>query len=133
MNVEAFLICDAATDQNGKLNVLGAFDNLFARQVPIIHRSCAIATRVRFSQTESGEHTVRIFIIDADGNSIGPKLEGNVNVRMNENVPPIAVNLILHINNLEFKDYGAYQLDLAIDDNVLASLPLHVCQIPQPQ
>ena len=29
MNLESFLLCDAATDQQGKLNVLGAFDNIF--------------------------------------------------------------------------------------------------------
>ena len=28
MNIEAFLLCDAATDSAGKLNVLGAFDQL---------------------------------------------------------------------------------------------------------
>ncbi|MHC4882477.1 MAG: DUF6941 family protein, partial [Planctomycetota bacterium] len=32
--MEAFLLCDAATDQNGKLNVLGAFDNIFAKETP---------------------------------------------------------------------------------------------------
>ena len=34
MNIEAFLLCDAATDQQGKLNILGAFDNLYAKKIP---------------------------------------------------------------------------------------------------
>ena len=29
MEVEAFLLCDCATDQQGKLNILGAFDRLY--------------------------------------------------------------------------------------------------------
>ena len=131
MNVESFLLCDAATDQLGKLNVLGAFDNIFSKELPVRHRACSIAARIRFSKIEAGDHAVRIFIIDADGNSIGPKLEGNISVRIGENASTAVVNLILNIQNLEFKQYGQYQIDLAIDGDVTASLPLHIQTVPQ--
>ena len=131
MNLESFLLCDAATDQHGKLNVLGAFDNIFAKELPIRHPSCSIAARVRFSKIEAGDHAVRIFIIDADGSSIGPKLEGNIAVRIGDNASTAVVNLILNIQNLEFKEYGQYQIDLAIDGNVQASLPLHIRPAPK--
>jgi len=131
MNMEAFLLCDAATDQNGKLNVLGAFDNIFAKETPVRHRGCSIAARIRFSKIEAGDHSVEIFIVDADGNSIGPKLEGGISVRIGDNAPDAVVNLILHMQNLEFQRYGQYQIDLAIDGAVLASLPLHIRAIPQ--
>ena len=130
MNTESFLLCDAATDQRGKLNVLGAFDSLFAKELPVRHRACSIAARIRFSKIEAGDHTVRIFIIDADGNSIGPKLEGNIGVRIGNNASTAAVNLILNVQNLEFKQYGQYQIDLAVNGNVLASLPLYIRPIP---
>jgi hypothetical protein len=131
MNIESFLLCDAATDQAGKLNVLGAFDNIFSKEIPVRHRACSIATRIRFSKIEAGDHTVRIFIIDADGNSIGPKLEGNISVRIGDNLSTAVVNLILNIQNLEFKQYGQYQIDLAIDGNVQASLPLYIRPVPE--
>jgi len=131
MNIEAFLLCDAATDQNGKLNVLGAFDNIFAKETPTRHRACSIAARIRFSKIEAGDHTVKIFIIDADGNSIGPKLEGGISVRIGDDADAVAVNLILNMQNLEFQQYGQYQIDLAIDDTVQASLPLHIRAVPQ--
>lgn len=131
MNIEAFLLCDAATDQRGKLNVLGAFDNIFAKELPIRHPSCSIAARIRFSKIEAADHAVRIFIIDADGNSIGPKLEGNIAVRIGEGASTAVVNLILNIQNLEFTKYGQYQIDLAVDGNVQASLPLHIRPVPQ--
>ena len=130
MNTESFLLCDAATDQRGKLNVLGAFDSLFAKELPVRHRACSIAARIRFSKIEAGDHIVRMFIIDADGNSIGPKLEGNVSVRIGDNLSTLAVNLILVIQNLEFKQYGQYQIDLAVNGNVLASLPLYIRSVP---
>ncbi|MHC4989302.1 MAG: DUF6941 family protein [Planctomycetota bacterium] len=131
MNMEAFLLCDAATDQNGKLNVLGAFDNIFAKETPVRHRGCSIAARIRFSKIEAGDHGVEIFIVDADGNSIGPKLEGGISVRIGDNAPDAVVNLILNMQNLEFQQYGQYQIDLAIDGAVLASLPLHIRAVPQ--
>ncbi|MEN8128340.1 MAG: hypothetical protein ABFR90_11140 [Planctomycetota bacterium] len=131
MNIESFLLCDAATDQRGKLNLLGAFDNIFAKELPVRHRACSIAARMRFSKVEAGDHSVRIFIIDADGNSIGPKLEGNIAVRIGDNASTAVVNLILNMQNLEFKQYGQYQIDLAVDGNVQASLPLYIRPVPQ--
>lgn len=130
MNIEAFLLCDAATDQNGKLNVLGAFDNIFVKEIPTRHRACSIAARIRFSKIEAGDHTVKIFIIDADGNSIGPKLEGGISVRIGDNAPAAVVNLILNMQNLEFQQFGQYQIDMAIDGAVQASLPLHIRPVP---
>lgn len=131
MNIESFLLCDAATDQQGKLNVLGAFDNIFAKELPIRHRACSIATRIRFSKIEAGDHAVRIFIIDADGNSVGPKLEGNIAVRIGDNASTAVVNLILNIQNLEFKQFGQYQIDLGVDGSVQASLPLNIRPVPE--
>lgn len=130
MNIESFLLCDAATDQHGKLNILGAFDSLFARQMPVRHRACSVATRIRFSKIEAGDHMVRIFIMDADGKSIGPKLEGNISVHIGDNASTALVNLILNIQNLEFGKYGQYQFDLAVDGNVRASLPLFIRPAP---
>ncbi|RKY07382.1 MAG: hypothetical protein DRP56_05785 [Planctomycetota bacterium] len=112
--------------------MLGAFDNLFAKETPVRHRACSIAARIRFSKIEGGDHAVRIFIIDADGNSIGPKLEGNIAVRIGDNTPAAVVNLILNVQNLEFKEYGPYQIDLAVDGTVQASLPLTIRPVPQP-
>lgn len=130
MNIEAFLLCDAATDQHGKLNILGAFDNLFAQKVPIKYPACAIASRVRFEKVEEGAHSVRIYIMDADGTSIGPKLSGEIKVRVPENLGTTVANLILNIQGLEFKHFGQYRIDLAIDGNIQASLPLRINQVP---
>jgi hypothetical protein len=132
MNIEAFLLCDAATEQHGKLNVLGAFDNIFARKLPTIHPACSIATRIRFERIEEGSHSVKIQIIDQDGRNIGPKLEGNISVKFGPNADSSVANLILNIQRLEFKEYGQYRIDLAINGDIKASLPLRVTQ-PQSQ
>ncbi len=130
MNIEAFLLCDAATDQQGKFNVLGAFDSIFAKKMPIVYPACAIAARIRFEKIEEGNHPMRIHIIDEDGKSIGPKLEGNVNVRIGDDMDSTATNFVLNIQRLKFEKYGQYRIDLAIDNQIKGSLPFHIREVP---
>ena len=131
MEIEAFLLCDAATEQQGKLNILGAFDNLWVRQLPVKHPQCSIATRIRFERIEQGDHSVRIQIIDEDGQNIAPKLEGGIKVHPAAGVNSIVTNLVLNIHGLEFKKFGSYQIDLAVDGQIQATLPLRVTEIPK--
>jgi len=126
MDVEAFLLCDAATDQQGKLNVLGAFDTVFAKKVPVVHPACAVAARIRFSKVEQGEHAVRICVIDQDGKEVVPKLDGKVSVRVGDEAGSAAINLVLNFQRLKLPDYGEYSIDLAIDGQQKASLPFFV-------
>lgn len=130
MNIEAFLLCDAATDQHGKLNILGAFDTLFAEQVPVVHPACAVAARIRFEGIEQGSHSIRICVIDEDGKSIGPKLEGNMNVSIRDDVDSTATNIIMNIQGLKFEKHGQYRIDLAIDNQIEGSLPFYVREVP---
>ena len=131
MIIEAFLLCDCATDNGGKLNVLGAFDFIFAKEVPFVHPACTIAGRIRFSRVEQGAHKIRINIIDEDGKTIGPKkLEADLMVRIDENFDSVVSNFILNFQRLEFQEYGQYRIDLAIDGRQEASLPLNVKKPP---
>ena len=130
MNIEAFLLCDCATDQRGKLNVLGAFDSIYARKMPTVHPACTVATRIRFERIEEGEHKVSIAVIDEDGKAIVPRLNGNISVRARDDAGSSVVNLILNLQRLKFENYGEYRIDLAIDGKVEASLPFSVREVP---
>ncbi len=130
MNIEAFLLCDAATQQQGKLSILGAFDSIFAKKVPVIHPACAIAMRVRFERIEKGQHPFRIHIIDEDGKSIGPKLQGNINVSIVGDADSTITNFILNIQRLKLEKYGQYRIDLAIDGQIMGSLPFNLRETP---
>ncbi len=130
MNIEAFLLCDAATDQQGKLNVLGAFDNIWTKKVPTVHPACAVVARVRFEKIEEGSHPIRIHIIDEDGKPIGPNLQGTVNVNVGSDMDSGIANIVLNIQGLKFEKYGQYRIDIAIDNQIKGSLPFHVREIP---
>ena len=131
MEVEAFLLCDCATDQQGKLNILGAFDRLYARKIPAVHPACAVAVRLRFSKFEEGEHTIKINFIDADGNSAGPALERPISINMPESENSTIRNIILNIQGLKLNKAGEYMFDFALDGEQQASLPLKVMEVPE--
>lgn len=131
MKTEAFLLCDAATNQQGKLNILGAFDNIFARKMPVTHSACAIACRIRFDRSEEGEHAMKINVIDTDGKDIMPAMNGKINVRIGRDVESNAVNLVLNLQGMRLERYGEYQIDLSVDETHLASLPFYVRQLPE--
>src|SRR5205823_13959654 len=72
MNIQVAVLCDAATDENGKLNLLGAFDTIYTQQLPAVHPQCSIALRVTFGHEDEGQHKLRLNFVDADGGPIMP-------------------------------------------------------------
>jgi hypothetical protein len=131
MDVEAFILCDCATDQQGKLNILGAFDRLYTRKMPAIHPACAVAVRLRFSKIEEGDHNIKINFIDDDGNAAGPVLEKPISITMPENENTTVRNIILNIYGLRLNKAGEYRFDFSFDGQQEACLPLKVIEIPE--
>jgi hypothetical protein len=51
MKVGIFTLCDAATvDSSNRLNILGSFDRIYAKQTPITYPLCALAVKLRFEK-----------------------------------------------------------------------------------
>jgi hypothetical protein len=131
MRIEVFALCDAATDNHGKLNILGTFDQIFAVKMPITHPSCAIALRLRFDKMEEGLHRIKLQLVNPDGVPVIQTMEGDVNPRMAADVDSVAVNLILNFHNIKFDAYDDYQINVTIDDVAMGSLPLRVREMPR--
>ena len=130
MKVEIFSLCDAATVSGGKLNILGAFDSLYAPQSPVMHAQCAIALRLRFTRIEEGEHRLKFTIVDEDGRSVMPALEGVLQVKLGSEDDSAITNFIINIQQLKLDRFGQYAIDLAVDARHEASLPLIVKTSP---
>ncbi len=131
MKVEVFCLCDAATDNRGKLNILGTFDQIYAAKMPVVHPACAIALRMRFDKMEEGVHTVNLQLVDPDGRPVFQPMDGQVRPRMADDVDSVAVNLILNFQHVKFKSFADYQINLTLDDQSVASLPLRLRELPQ--
>ena len=126
MRIEVFALCDAATGDLGKLSMLGAFDTIWASKVPAVHPQCTIALRIRFERIERGEHKVLVHFVNSDGKNVIPSAEGTIKINFADEQTSGAANLILNIQGLKLDRFGEYSIDLAIDGQQKASLPLFV-------
>jgi hypothetical protein len=130
MRVEIFTLCDAATtDAAGKLNILGSFDRLNAREAPVTHPQCALALKLRFERLEDGQKRIRIAFVDSDGASVMPTLDTTTQVQFRPDDSSATASLVLVIQQLKLPRFGEYSIDLAVDDRHEASIPLLVSPV----
>lgn len=133
MQIEIFSLCDAATADGGKLSMLGAFDTIRTLKFPTVHAHCAIALRIRFLRIEEGEHKIKVHFMDGDGKKVLQPMENVINVTSFSGQSSVSANFILNMQGLKFDKGGEYSIDLAIDGQHKASLPLFVKEVqPMP-
>jgi hypothetical protein len=130
MNIQVAVLCDAATDDNGKLNLLGAFDTIYTQQLPAIHPQCSIALRVTFSSGDEGKHNLQLNFVDADGRAIAQFPAIPVEVALPEDMHFGTRNFIVNLQRLKFDSPGLYSIDLSLDGQPQASIPLLVRHNP---
>jgi hypothetical protein len=133
VNIQVAVLCDAATDENLKLNMLGAFDTICTQQLPAVHPQCSIALRVTFFSSDEGKHNLRVNFVDADGRCIMPDFPPiPVEVALPDDLHFGTRNFIVNIQQLKFENPGLYSIDVLFDDQPLASIPLMVKYNPPP-
>ena len=126
MDIQVATLCDSAMDYNSKLCVLGTFDTIGSRAVPIVHPQCALALRVCFRQADEGAHQMTIRMIDADGKDMMQPLEANVEIRLPEGADFITRNMILNFQPLRFEKGGSYAFEISFNGEAKLSVPLRV-------
>ena len=130
MNIQVAVLCDAATDDNGKLNLLGAFDTIYTQQLPAIHPQCSIALRVTFSSGDEGKHALQVNFVDADGRPIAKFPPIPVEVSLPDDMHFGTRNFIVNIQQLKFDNPGLYSIDVLLNSRPQASIPLLVRHNP---
>jgi hypothetical protein len=133
MIIQTAVICDAATDYQGKLNLLGAFDTISAMKMPSVHPQCSLALRVVFERIEEGQHLFKMKFVDDDGKLIIPQMEIPVPAAFAPDTNFATRNIIINIQNLKFDRAGSYSLEVAADNHHLISIPLSVKLVSPPQ
>ena len=131
MNIQVAVLCDAATEDNGKLNLLGSFDTIYAPQLPAVHPQCAVALRITFFAGDEGKHSLQLNFMDADGRPIMANFPAvPVEVVLPEDIHFVTRNFIVNIQQLKFAEVGLYSVDVRIDGQSQASIPLSVKNLP---
>ena len=129
MNIQVAVLCDAATETNGKLSLLGAFDTICTQQLP----QCSIALRMKFDSVEEGKHNLKLNFVDEDGKLVMPSIDIPIEVTVPDDTIFISRNFIINIQQLKFEKPGLYSIDIAMDGRQEGSIPLLVKHMPQKQ
>ena len=132
MNIQVAVLCDAATEDNGKLNLLGSFDTIYAPQLPAIHPQCAVALRVTFASGDEGARQLKLNFVNADGRAIMPPVEIPVAVALPDDVHFLTRNFIVNIQQLKFSEAGLYSVDVRLDEKSHGNIPLSVKIVERP-
>ena len=133
MRVELLAICDAATDCQGRLNILGVFEGIAAPKLPVLRDRCSIVTRMRFACDEAGAHQLRIALRNKKGVLLVPELKARFNVKRPAGNGSVAANLVLNLNKLKIEEFGCHEIALFIDDKMVESIPLIVARAMKKQ
>lgn len=129
VKVTLALLADYANvSREGKLNILGIFDNINAQSLPAIHPQMQLVLTLEADRGDADkDHKIEIELIDADGTklfSIGGDLRFT-------SPPPgerIKVNHIIQLNNLQFNHFGSHEFKIRINNEVRQSVPLSVVE-----
>jgi hypothetical protein len=126
MEIQAAVLCDSATDYRGKLCILGTFDTILTANLPSIHPQCSIALRIVFRDSDEGTHRLKLRLINEDGKNILPNIEPELHVTLPENVFFYSRNFIFNLQQIRFEQGGLYSIDVLIDEQMSARIPLQV-------
>lgn len=132
MEIQVASLCDAATDSQGKLNILGTFDTINATQMPALHPQCSVALRLVFDKMEEGTHNVGLNFVDEDGRSVMPPISMPIKVEVPDEAIFVSRNFIVNIQHMKFQKPGFYSVDISVDGEIRGRIPLLVRLCPPP-
>lgn len=132
MEVTLALLCDAAnTTAEGKLNILGTFDRISAREFPMVHPAMSLVLRLSASPAEVGKsRDLAIRILDADGGQLG-EIAGQIDI--GESLTPGSTSqfqLIFNLPNISFPSPGRYAFHILVSDDAKQQVSLEVESMP---
>jgi hypothetical protein len=132
VQTEIFTLCDSATYDRGKLNILGSFDTIYAPQFPCHHHICAIACKLRFDLGEDGQHAVEISFCDPDMHPVQDPIRREFNVQMGDHLSHTH-SITHHFVGFVLQGPGEYYFELQVDGNIKSRIPLYVREVEPPK
>lgn len=118
-------LCDTAVENQGKLNVIGAFDAIAAQSFPA-QFACQLALRFCFTSKDHGKHKFSILLVDEAEPSTTLPEESEMDVNMPEGTPGFSTqNMITPLQGTVAKA-GIFHFDVRFGGKVLVRVPLRV-------
>ena len=119
-------LCDTAVENQGKLNIIGAFDAVIAQDFPATF-AYTLVLRFCFTSEDHGTHSFSIRLQDDSGDAgTQPPNETQMQVNMPPGTTGFSTqNLILPLQGTVQKP-GVYHFAVHFDSKVLARIPFRV-------
>ena len=118
-------LCDYAfKDAAGKTCLIGIFDRVNARAVPVVHPQASIALRL-VGQPQDKER-MKVEIVRPNGTTL-TKFEGEVGLGPNGE-GEVQFNLVA----MPLPDMGTYQINIHLGDELAHTITFSVAQPPTP-
>ena len=132
MNVTMAVIADGANvSQEGKLNLLGIFDALYAESFPTIHPEMKLVVQFEAGIAEVGKvHQIEIQLMDSDGRKPFV-VNGQVVVGDVKPGTVFKTNSILNIRGVTFEKPGDFVFNILVNGEVKKHVPLKVMEVHQ--
>jgi hypothetical protein len=133
MNVTLAVLADYANiSQEGKLNIMGVFDAIYAETFPTIHPEMKLVVQYEAGAADvQATHRIEIHLMDADGRK-PMVINGQVTVGDVQPGFPLKANSILNIRGAQFERPGDFVFNILVDGELKHQLPMKVLQLPKP-
>lgn len=133
MDIQIFTLCDSAQEYNGKLVIVGAFNEIAAPSFPAIHPEMTIVVRTIIENEDKEGHDVEIsaFKSDTGKEALLPHFKTRVETKGNIG-QTVYSNIILRTNNVPIPEAGKYIIRYNIDGTT-KEIPFLVRDLNVPQ
>ena len=116
MDIQIFTLCDSAQEYNGKLVIVGAFNEIVASSFPVIHPEMTIVVRTIIENEDKEGHDVEISAFKSDTGKEALLPHFKTRIETKENIgQTVYSNVILRTNNVPIPEAGKYIIRFSID------------------
>src|SRR5437762_13653289 len=131
MELAAAMIADAAVVERGKLYIHGGgWDTIYAATIPAVHPAMSVVLLLRLEYTEAlKDIPIAIELVDEDGNAVGVKVEGKMNIGHAPGTKPgapIFVPQAITLNGLQLPREGSYNFRITSGPRHIGSVLFRV-------
>ncbi len=122
-----FLFCaDAQAGPDGKLDIHGVFNELYAPDFPARQDQMVLVGIVEWQRDLQGRIPFTVDLVDSDGKAIF-SIEGHTDVDARPaSKAPAKTHFILPLKNVMFPAPGQYRVKIGIDSNELDGPSMHL-------
>lgn len=117
MKIDIFTLCDTAQEYNGKLVIVGTFNEIYAEKFPATHPEMVIVARTIIEDENLESHNIEISAINAETGkpALIQPFKTILDTKGNKG-KNVYSNIILRMNNIFLQEPGKYIIKFRIDE-----------------